>query len=352
MRRGLVLAGLILLLTGCGGADERAPFAESRIPPSLGPGFWPPEGWAWGLIKVGDAPAQRYGVSGPTGTPRANILILTGYGETAEVWFETARDLNAAGYSVWVLERAGQGGSERYAGPRDLIHVPSFDGDIASVKALARTIVQGAPETPLAIVGYDVGALVALSAVQSGAPARSLVLESPDLEPDGGPAALPGWLLKIGLGRIPAGWGQGWNREGPDAFKAGLTRDLLRGGVQKAWQTANPDLRMGGRTLGWNAAFKATSKTAGENLNPLKAKVYVTGPVGGKHADEGERACKVIAGCETGYVGGPATGGAPSPRRDAPVGAALHLEAPDRREEFVLVIIRAAGGTPPADNIH
>ena len=59
MRRSLVLAGLFLLLTGCGGADDRAPFAESRIPPSLGPRFWAPEGWAWGLIKLGDEPAQR-----------------------------------------------------------------------------------------------------------------------------------------------------------------------------------------------------------------------------------------------------------------------------------------------------
>ena len=63
MRFRLALAGLLLLLAACGGGDGRAPFVESRIPPALSPRFWAPDGWAWGLLKVGDAPAQRYGVS-------------------------------------------------------------------------------------------------------------------------------------------------------------------------------------------------------------------------------------------------------------------------------------------------
>ncbi len=74
--------------------------------------FYPPENWAWGLIEVGDAPAQRYGVAAPAVTARADVLILPDAGETAETWFETARDLTASGYAVWVLEGcAGQGGS-------------------------------------------------------------------------------------------------------------------------------------------------------------------------------------------------------------------------------------------------
>ena len=43
----------MLLLAACGGGgDGRAPFVESRIPPALGPRFWAPEGWAWGLLTV------------------------------------------------------------------------------------------------------------------------------------------------------------------------------------------------------------------------------------------------------------------------------------------------------------
>src|SRR5665213_1874731 len=110
MRRGIISVILAGLLAACGGGD-RSPFADSRMPPDLAERFYPPEGWAWGFVKVGDAPAQLYGVAAPAGAPRGDILILADYGELAETWFETARDLNRRGYAVWILEGAGQGGS-------------------------------------------------------------------------------------------------------------------------------------------------------------------------------------------------------------------------------------------------
>src|SRR5262249_31672451 len=105
------------------GHDSRDGFADSRPPPGLAERFYPPEDWAWGFLQVGDAPAQRYGVAAPPVTPRADVLILPDYGESAETWFETARDLTASGYVVWVLEGVGQGGSGRLTGHRDLGHV-------------------------------------------------------------------------------------------------------------------------------------------------------------------------------------------------------------------------------------
>lgn len=310
MRRLFVLAGLFLLLAGCGGGDDRAPFTESRIPPSLGPRFWAPEGWAWGLIGVGDAPVQRYGVSSTAGTPRGNILILTDDRELAEAWFETARDLNTMGYSVWVLERAGQGGSARYGGgPRDLIHVPTFDDDIAATKALARSIVAADSETPLTVVGQGVGALIALRAVQTGAPAAALVLSSPKLKPDSALPGWPHWLMKLGAGRLPASVGQGWKREGPDDFKAGRTQDRQRGAVQLAWQTANPDLRMGGHSLGWTTAFGASSKEAFAALPTTRTKTHaLLVPYRDSPDDAGFAACAGMPACTvTGITPPPGT---------------------------------------------
>lgn len=300
MRRLTALACLIVLLSGCGGADDRAPFTDSRIPPSLGPGFWAPEGWAWGLIGVGDAPVQRYGVSSTVGTPRANILVLTGQGETAEVWFETVRELNAAGYTVWVLERAGQGGSARYGGPHDLIHTPTFDDDIAAVRALTRTLVQGSPETPVILLGAGMGGLVALRAAQQGATADGLVLSAPDLQPDGALDGWQAWLAKIGLGAAPQGFGAGWKRDAPDAFARGLTGDRARGGLQTAWQTANPDLRMGGVSLGWRAAFAEAAAAAVEGVAATRTPTLLLAPSGG----EGEAVCSALPTCRTAALSG------------------------------------------------
>lgn len=293
MRRLIALAGLIVLLSGCGGADDRAPFTDSRIPPSLGPGFWAPEGWAWGLIGVGEAPVQRYGVSSTVGTPKANILILTGQGETAEVWFETVRDLNAAGHTVWVLERAGQGGSARYGGPHDLIHAPTFDDDLAAVRVLTRTLVQGSPETPVILVGAGVGGLVALRAAQQGATVDGLVLSAPDLQPDGALDGWQTWLARVGLGAAPQGFGAGWKRDAPDAFARGLTGDRDRGGLQTAWQTANPDLRMGGVSLGWRGAFAEAATAAREGVAATRTPTLLLAAGGG----EGDAVCQALLTC-------------------------------------------------------
>ena len=111
---------LALLLTACGQGGGREPFTDSRTPPGLASRFLAPEGWAWGLAQAEGFPAQRYGVSSPSTGPVAHIVVLPGYGESAEAWFETARDFNARGYTVWVLEGAGQGGSGRFTGARDV----------------------------------------------------------------------------------------------------------------------------------------------------------------------------------------------------------------------------------------
>lgn len=299
MRVRLALAGLLFLLAACGGGDGRAAFVESRIPPNLSPRFWAPEGWAWGLLKIGDAPAQRYGVSSTPVTPQAQVLILTGYGESAEAWFETARDLNARGYSVWVLERAGQGGSERYLLPRDLGHAPQFDDDIMAVKTLARMMAAGAPRAPVIILGHSVGGLVAVAAVERGAPAEGLILSAPAFAADDLVDSGKARLVKAGLGRLPAAWNSGWARGGPDGVAAGLTSDPWRGKVEMAWQTSNPDLRMGGQSLGWLASFRATSKAIEPGLAALETPTLLLRGGRDRNADAAAqtRICAAMARC-------------------------------------------------------
>jgi lysophospholipase len=73
---GLSVAGLVGLVELATRGGERDAFLDSRPPPGLAQRFYPPAGWAWGLIQLGDGPAQRYGVSGPAGAPRAEVLIL------------------------------------------------------------------------------------------------------------------------------------------------------------------------------------------------------------------------------------------------------------------------------------
>ena len=245
-----LLALTVWLVASANGAGDRDPFVDSRPPPGLAARFYPPPGWAWGLIHVGDGPLQRYGVSAPAGVSRAQVLILPDYGETAETWFETARDLNRAGITVWVLEGVGQGGSARLSGRRDLGEVKRFDDDAAAVGAMVATVIRPAGNQPVALLGQGVGAWIAVRAVEDGAPASALILSQPACEA----AAAPPWLSRLGLGTLRAG-GRGWSRDDPDAFATGLTHDRQRGAVTHAWQLYNPDLRIGAPSFDWRSAF-------------------------------------------------------------------------------------------------
>jgi len=317
MRRGAIFIVLAGLLAACGGGDP-APFAESRTPPGLAERFYPPEGWAWGLVKVGDAPAQRYGVGAPASVPRANILILPDYGETAETWFETARDFNRRGYVVWILEGAGQGGSGRLVLPRDLGYAESFAPDVAAVQAMVSTVIRPGARAPLAIVGQGVGALIARLAVRQGLEPAALILSAPSLDPrlPGAPGALARVRL-LHLDRLRVIGTSAWRGTMKDAFARRATHDRRRGAVTLAWQHANPDLRMGGPSLRWQAALHAAQLTARRELAAIAVPTLVV------EGDRGE-GCLTLARCSAIRLPG--------------AGSALELETDSARDAWLAAI--------------
>ena len=326
MRRLAALPfGLLLMLNGCGEPDPRLPFADSRIPPGLETRFYPPDGWAWGMVKVGKAPPARYGVSAPPGAPRGHVLILPDYGEPAEVWFETARDLNRRGLVVWVLEAAGQGGSGRYARTRDLGHAPAFAPDVAATQVMAARVIRG---RPLAIVANGASAPVALAAFEGGTSAEALVLISPKLESQGDPHKAR-WMRRLGLGRLRAE-GSGWRRQGPDDRGRGLTGHAVRGRVRLAWQTANPDLRMGSPSWAWRAAYDDAAVEAFAGLSRVRTPVLITVPA--QASAKGAALCRAVPTCRVqSFTGGPA----------------LHLELDGVRGPWIEAVTSAAAPVRP-----
>lgn len=268
IRIGLITLALILL-AACRPPADTAPFTESRTPPELAGRYLPPDGWAWGLVQVGEAPAQRYGVSAAQGLARAQIVILPGYGQSAEAWFETARDLNQRGLTVWILERAGQGGSGRFTTPRDLGHAPSFNPDVAATRALLTEVVRPTLERPVTVVAEAEAAAVALLAIERRAPVQRLVLSSPLLDPSPPALSIPG-----AQDRPPVNWTP-WSRDRPYRVE-GFRGDPNRARVQQAWQLANPDLRMTGPSPGWRTANAEAAKAALDGLAGVGVPVLVT----------------------------------------------------------------------------
>jgi len=267
----LVAAAIVFAFVGVGGHDSRDAFVDSRPPPDFAERFYPPENWAWGELRADGGQIQRYGVSAPRSVSQADILILPDYGESAETWFETVRDLNAAGYTVWVLEGAGQGGSARLSGHRDLGELRSFNADLAAVRAMTEGVIRPAPGRPFVILGEGVGALLAARDAESDAAPSGVVLSAPRCAP-----AIPGGTLTyLGLGTFRAPGGDVWFRTSPDDFAVHRTHDRWRGAVTHAWQFANPDLRLGGPSLDWHAALGDLQRAAEASAARLKTPTLV-----------------------------------------------------------------------------
>ncbi len=322
MRPAPRLALLALIaLTGCGGPDPRAPFTDSRIPTGLQQRFYPPDGWAWGLVQVGNRPAARYGVSSPPARPRADIMILAAYDEPAEAWFETARELNTHGYVVWVLEPIGQGGSGRYHMPRDLGDAPSLTPDSDAVRALADRVVR---RRPLIVLASRTSAPAALKAVRTGLLSDGLILSAPTLTADpSAPLSQARMMRRLAMGGRRAPGGAGWAREGPDDRALGLTHDAVRGRVRLAWQMANPDLRMGGPSWSWRAAFaEAVQELDGAKLPKAAPAVLVLQP--SKGLKPAQALCRRLSRCLIQPFG--------------PAGDSLELETDEPRKAWLQAV--------------
>lgn len=326
MARAILAALILMALCGCSREVATGPFAESRTPPELNARFFAPEGWAWGYLQAGAQPVQRYGVSSTWRVPRAVIVIVPGYGESAETWFETAGGLNAEGYTVWVLDRVGQGGSGRYTLPRDLGFTPSFDDDVAGLKALVNVVIRPPRDRPLILLGHADGAVVALRAAEAGLRVDGIIASSPRLAPHIVNADMAMDLagkLPV-LGRLPSADWRPWSRAQPDDRATGQTHDPWRGAVTHAWQTANPDLRLSGPSLGWKGAFTTASVAAEAQAGRVRAPVlWLTAGPGGPEADV---LCRALPVCR--------------PLAIAGARPALHLEAAAWRRPWFETVAR------------
>ncbi|NEX93912.1 alpha/beta hydrolase [Caulobacter sp. 17J65-9] len=284
MRRLLALSTIALTLAGCG-RDGREPFFETRTPPQVGPRAWPPDGWAWGAIQVEGAPQVRYGVTASAGVRRAHVVILPGYGESAEVYFETVRDLTRRGYTVWVLEAAGQGGSGRFGPGRDVGRSKGFDKDAAALKALIADVIRPAGTVTVVVAAYGSGALPALLAAEEGlGRVDGLIVWSPDVtsKPADRNAA------RFGTGGLRVAGGKGWTR--PD-------RDLsARSALPDAWQLANPDLRMGAPSRGWISARESAVEGVQAGAAQVALPVLTLAPQGNSAAVE---LCRKAPACRS-----------------------------------------------------
>lgn len=247
----------------------------------------------WGRLTTTQGAKVRFAFSPlPDGkTPKGHIVMLPGFKEPIEKYFEAMRDLHARGYAVWMMDWRGQGGSDRYLSTHP--HKAHHNGYEEQIETLHQFITQhvlpGKPaDMPLHMIGHSMGGHLALRYLHdhnqtddqgNKGPIVSALLTAPMLDISTGavPKPLARQMVKFAKASgaldkfIPGG--AGWRLADPslgehapnakgkkiqipssldlNPLTSNLTSDLNRIGVIAVWFTRLPELAVGDPTYGW-----------------------------------------------------------------------------------------------------
>jgi lysophospholipase len=236
--------------------DAAPGLAGPRRAPGLAERFLVPPGFVWGSFPTGDGAILRWGHLAAD-RPRAECVLVGGFGDFIEKHFETIRDLAARGFSVWCLDWRGQGGSTR---PKCWPHRPrarQFDRDAAELAQFATQYLS--PDRPHALIAHSMGGAIALLCLQRHPRLfDATVLSAPMLGLLNGrtpPVLLrvvtgPARLTGLGICRLPGTYR--WHPDRPPTpERSRISSDAERCRIRHAWVSSNPSLRLDQPTYGW-----------------------------------------------------------------------------------------------------
>jgi lysophospholipase len=234
--------------------------------PSLPARFLQPPGFSWGSLAAPDGAKLRWGHL-PVEEPRAECVVVGGFSECIEKYFETVADLAARGLSVWILDWRGQGGSER---PRRWPSRPRprhFDRDASELALLARTL--PALGRPRLLIAQSMGGAIGLLCL-SRYPGLfdGAVLSAPMLGirtvglPPAVVRCISGAMRIGGLGLCFVPGAGRWRPERiPSPERSRTSTDPDRCRLQYSWFLADAALRHDEPTWGWlDGALRLTAR--------------------------------------------------------------------------------------------
>jgi lysophospholipase len=228
----------------------------ARSAPALEERFLAPPGFVWGGFPTSDGAVLRWGHLAAE-NPRAECVLVGGFGDFIEKQFETIRDLAARGLSVWCLDWRGQGGSTR---PKRWPHRPRarrFQRDAAELAEFAAAKLDG--RLPRVLIAHSMGGAIALLCLRRHPDLfAAAILSAPMLGLLTGRApptllrALTGpvRLTPLGLCRLPGTYR--WHPDRPPTpERSRISSDAERCRIRHAWISSEPALRLDRPTYGW-----------------------------------------------------------------------------------------------------
>jgi lysophospholipase len=224
----------------------------------------PPAGTRFDHFTNADGAAIRYSRAEPAHGPVKGVAVLVpGFQETIERYYELMHDLTAEGYAVWAMDWRGQGGSERY-NPKlpQRPNAQGYEHDAADLSQFLREVIRPDERYPgrgKALFAHSMGGNIALRYLHDyPGEVDSAVITAPMLKIR--TRAMPHWAARqlarvmdmVGLGeRYLPGTGDWRERKLAKAGRELLSDRTIRQNLQDIFFRELEDKRLGGPTFAW-----------------------------------------------------------------------------------------------------
>lgn len=244
-----------------------------------------PEGTVFDFLDVGAHTSLRY-AHWKRPEARATILLLPGFSEFIEKYFEVVDDLLARNLAVVAVDWRSQGLSSRPLENRNKVHLESFEQYLADLHRFVDVVVRPHAVGPVLILAHSMGGHLALRYIHDHAQLiQGAVLSAPMVDiwyPPGMKLVARGAArLALLTGRedayVSGAQDYGPKRQRFDGNK--LTSDPKRFAAAHEAIAANPDLAVGGPTYGWLAAALRSIRILNGNGFPeaIRAPICLAG---------------------------------------------------------------------------
>lgn len=228
--------------------------------------FSRPPTWEWGTFESRDGARLRFGSAQPLLPPKATIVLVGGYTEFAEKYFETFNDLLARGYTVASLDWRGQGGSQRYLPNPQMAHSIGFEHDQADLEQFLRDHIR----QPVYLIAHSMGGNIALRLLHDHPGLVKAAIFSAPAFRIGARAGMPAWQARALSGlMVTGGLGESYALNQHDwvddasrnAANSPVSHDQARDQNTLRWFRERPGLRLGGGTYRWAYEFYSSCAT-------------------------------------------------------------------------------------------
>jgi lysophospholipase len=220
-----------------------------------------------GYLQARDGKLLRNGVFMPEGEPRGTIVLMTGYSEFLEKYFETIGDFTKMGFCVALLEWRGHGLSQGNSSDPERLHLDDFDQNVEDLEDRYDRLVRAYCPAPYVGFAHSMGGLISFRAAHKHPDWFAALAQS---------APMYGITLPASVNLVRAvatpillalTTGDRWNPlDPPNRSVDGpavnhITNDARRfARGEKLWRT-DTRLLISGRSLGWSStAFKTMAR--------------------------------------------------------------------------------------------